>query len=119
MTSTPVRSSDSLMNLVGKTAQTTFSGIKNAGGTSFGDVMGKTSGSDETAAAAQNVKKTGNTGESIRDKLGSAGKSTQTLKPKNGVKEKGHRCSGRCSDKGRTGAGSQCGQGDERIRGRC
>ena len=87
MTSTPVRSSDSLMNLVGKTAQTTFSGIKNAGGTSFGDVMGKTSGSDETAAAAQNVKKTGNTGESIRDKLGSAGKSTQTLKPKNGVKE--------------------------------
>ena len=39
MTSTPVRSSDSLMNLVGKTAQTTFSGIKNAGGTSFGDVM--------------------------------------------------------------------------------
>ena len=87
MTSTPVRSSDSLMNLVGKTAQTTFSGIKNAGGTSFGDVMGKTSGSDETAASAQNVKKTGNTGESIRDKLGSAGKSTQTLKPKNGVKE--------------------------------
>ena len=39
MTSTPVRSSDSLMNLVGKTAQTTFSGIKNAGGTSFGDVI--------------------------------------------------------------------------------
>ena len=87
MTSTPVRNADSLMNLVGKTAQTTFSGIKNAGGTSFGDVMGKTPGSNETAAAAQTVKKTGNTGESIRDKLGSAGKSTQTLKPKNGVKE--------------------------------
>ena len=87
MTSTPVRNSDSLMNLVGKTAQTTFSGIKNAGGTSFGDVMGKTAASDETTAAAQTVKKTGNTGESIRDKLGTAGKSTQTLKPKNGVKE--------------------------------
>lgn len=87
MTSTPVRNSDSLLNYVGKTAQSTFSGIKNAGGTSFGDVMGKTSGGNGTVTAAQTVKKTGNAREVIKDKLGSAGKSTQTLKPKNGVKE--------------------------------